>query len=303
MGEPLEDFKKPDEQINLSKITNDYLLGKLMIKDNIPIIEEILDNKSQQISKLKFKQRPWITPEDSLSQEEMRQVQQSVEDFLDYPHLPKSRIQYADEGYHTPKSDKMMFTLDMILFVLGAPIIAVGLTHFYVTSIYEMKGYVKYSNDRIIIQRERREDQIHKIGHEYAHNIQADFLKGITGEVNESLLLDDDGRYGIFGEGHARGVQRYISKKYANDEDNPDFNSWIMNEDIAELKKVYRKLCKDNKIKPSKSLIKIKDRFHKLEEENGMLDIHSLGNTLFLMYENKIGDSMYKDLLKGNFTF
>lgn len=134
----------------------------------------------------------------------------------------------------------------------------------------------------------RKEHIIPVFAHEYTHFIQheKDFHNNI------SMLL----------EGHARGIQRIISDRYAIKEDNPKYLVGIINMDLAEYKSVYNYVCHKTGKEPRSELSEKVSLSDYLEEKAyhslGFPSPHALGNTLFSLMELSQGEAFYSMILK-----
>ncbi|MBN2459116.1 hypothetical protein JXB28_02435 [Candidatus Woesearchaeota archaeon] len=148
---------------------------------------------------------------------------------------------------------------------------------------------------QIIITSTRQVPSIIKLAHEYTHHVQG--VKGIN-------LMEPKQK--AFIEGHARGTTRQLALKYAMLKENPAFIHCHINlQDLAELKSAYTWVSEKLGIKAYPSIIKAKalmdaEESYRIKEtkEPGQ---HALGNAFFYAQELVQGNSIYRDVLKGEF--
>jgi len=131
------------------------------------------------------------------------------------------------------------------------------------------------------------------IGHEYTHHVQKKlgFQKGID--------------HKIFKEGHARGVERYLSERYRKIEDNEAFMYGICSTTVEELKTAYELVSRrlETPIRTDIFKIETPNCGWKGDISSPTPPYHAMGNVLFLIYETRYGKNIYKDVIHGKFKF
>lgn len=131
------------------------------------------------------------------------------------------------------------------------------------------------------------------MAHEYAHHVQYSVLPFLKKDYNKY-------RYQIFKEGHARGVERYISKLYNKKETNEAFLYDITNRNLYELLSAYKWLCFALDIKPSAKAVGYGRYYLSDEDRKCPLDPWTKGNALFYIQETLHGNGIYREVLKEN---
>ncbi|MBU4501524.1 MAG: hypothetical protein KKA79_02950 [Nanoarchaeota archaeon] len=130
------------------------------------------------------------------------------------------------------------------------------------------------------VVRRRGKAMVFPLSHEYTHHVQS--FAGLP-------VLN----YRILNEGHARGVDRHITNLYAEREDNKAFiyeNSALV---LKELKRAYNFTCDFNGIKPKSEFLK--------DFVDVKISEHTLGTSLFMVYEALHGKEFYKDIAVKRF--
>ena len=147
----------------------------------------------------------------------------------------------------------------------------------------------KYNHIRLNKKINKRVPIIPIISHEYAHHVQSYFLR-------ENRFTK------AFREGHALGIQRHISRIYAEKEDNKNFLVAGLEMDIYSILKTYLWSCKVNSKEPNQSLCGLfcrQDFKNLIDNYKKLIDIdnYSLGNSFMLLQEAVYGQEIYKKML------
>ena len=145
----------------------------------------------------------------------------------------------------------------------------------------------KYNLIRLNKKIKRRVQIIPNISHEYAHHIQSYFL--IENKFTQSFM-----------EGHAIGIQRNISKIYAEKEDNKNFLVQTLERDLYYVLKTYLWSCQENSKEPNPSICRLfENSYHKeiFKISPIIIDTYSLGSAYFLFQELVYGPEIYKKVL------
>lgn len=289
------------------KLKNSNLIQLLLDKDNISPLESILDNESQYLKKIQnLKDSQALDFGPKLNKVDLKVefsgVKEEVDRFLGVSDVAQPSCDY----YSIFKPD--ISTVPLLgMYGFGALCTIEGLLKFPYDPANAFFGIILLQNAFFLHIIERggsrynlltrsiimsplhkyRADVIPVVGHEYAHHVQRRKL---------SLPLLPKRSY--FDEGHARGVQRFIANSYRNKENNEAFMYDYLDLSVAELRVTYQWMCKKLEIAPSKSLLKI-ETATRYRKQTG----HSIGNTLFLLYETRLGKGIYKDLIDGSFEF
>jgi hypothetical protein len=143
--------------------------------------------------------------------------------------------------------------------------------------IYIYIYYHPENTKRIVLGKTTKSKLVNVAYHEYTHHLQND------------AGWDFDNR--IIIEGHARGVQKYLSKIRSEKEDNPVIIHELSCSSLDELSRVYEWICRSNNQSPSPSII--------ISPEFGFYtDNHAFGNSLFSILEKKRGPEIYSSYMK-----
>lgn len=180
--------------------------------------------------------------------------------------------------------------------IIGFGLFMAGTTKRVMMDMKEPRYLLSSSYDQkkklIKLIKESEPDFLPTIAHEYDHHVQ------------DSLLGLDYQDTSYFSEGHARGVQRHVSKEYAAERNNPLFMNEITKHTIGELSAVYYWLC--NKHGEDRRFWDMLPKDTKIIlgavhlGDNNTPHRHAFGNTLFSLAEARNGDAIYKDTLQGN---
>ncbi len=152
---------------------------------------------------------------------------------------------------------------------------------------------------KIYLERVPREMGIPYLSHEYTHYLQHQLL------FSPDVVLPPENL--VFIEGHARGVQRYISQIYNQREGN-DLFLWVDgNFAVSELKSVYSWMCRKSGKRASPFLVLEETEYDKTCMRyflnQGEPSPHALGNSLMLIHEAQHGPGIYRQMLHGEYIF
>jgi hypothetical protein len=149
------------------------------------------------------------------------------------------------------------------------------------------------------------------VAHEYTHHVQCEVLFSGMPDF-ENQRKDNFSKFRTFMEGHARGIERVISNKYAGLNNDGAFLYDSVERAVNELKRVYvwcsgmydKKMDLDLLLSRTSYDGPLEEEFFEpLAKNKTTPSNHDLGNSLFLIYEQKHGDSMYKDIMHKKFSF
>jgi hypothetical protein len=150
--------------------------------------------------------------------------------------------------------------------------------------------YLLFTNQIKMRAGTERVKAIVSLAHEYAHHIQS------HNDVHMDYFCDD------IIEGHARGVERSIALVHAEAEDNPAFLYGITERTVSELRAAYKWMCNELNLSPRESLFRVKSSDDEIDiaalDNCGVPTPHSVGNTLFRIYDARHGDNIYKFMLE-----
>jgi len=291
-----------------SEIEDSKMIDRLLVVDNLPIIEGLLEEESQELKRLrKLKGDNKLNFGGKVSLEEFEelspQIYTEVDDFLKVERNSMPSIRYgglSEKALNLSTFAGGLFGASLIttsyLLATQNPdiaksLLALGSISLVVTSgllsygFFNPRGsYYNHSSRKINLEKIIRTGLIPTAGHEYTHFIQS--TRGLST------------KHSIFLEGHARGVQRQLSEHYREKEDNEAFLWDISNLNVEELKTTYRWMCRKLKQQPKESLLQVRTAYNGTKPE-----CHSLGNTLFLIYEAHEGTDIYAQMIEGDFQF
>lgn len=161
--------------------------------------------------------------------------------------------------------------------IVGTPYFLLISSHFYSKAwddyVGEACAKYKWSDKQISLPLRRRTYIIPTVAHEYTHHIQH------TRRPELATIAE----YTFLCEGHARGVERHISRLYAQKEDNPAFLYDITAETLAEVKSVYLWSHQQQRTSPRKGLLDVRSSYD-LVYWNGPTN-HAFGNVLYALFE------------------
>ena len=128
------------------------------------------------------------------------------------------------------------------------------------------------------------------LAHEYVHHVQKVMGFYHRKSINMGGAL----------EGHARGVGKYMANLFSQERDDPTYLHDYLDRSIPELATAYVWLCRKLDTAPDAKLAQSARRF---ANETGGLSVHTLGNSLFKIYQRAKGQEMLSDMVHGRFVF
>ena len=314
-------FKVKMDSEFLLQIENPNMERLLLRGENIPPLEELLNAEAQRFKKLQeLKEQGKLNFGDKIKSDELRELFPKISAEVN-GLLGVESIDTPSFGYYSLFRPGLNTTPIMLAYVISASIpimagtsmlinqnlerssliiagmgalalIATAQTHWEMTKFIHYNPLSKFVN----LKRDLRAKLIPSAGHEYTHHIQN--LKVASGVLR---------KYYIFREGHARGVERHLSNDYREREDNEAFLYDILDTTVGELKSAYVWLCRKLGKPVRKNLLKTKSSSGEAGSLVGLISIkpspHSIGNTLFSLYEAQYGKRIYSDMIQGNFAF
>ena len=194
---------------------------------------------------------------------------------------------------HLQHSTYMVVSLAAGLFLANTAILARAYSKDDISSVIA-SSYLKKKKE-IRIAANDTVSAIADVAHEYAHHIQ--YLNGVP--MNR--------KYPLY-EGHARGVEREVSRIFGERYDNPSFVYGALSRAAPELKDAYLFICNKQHRSPRNSLKKLKilrlrrgfDRFIK-----GMFEAHhySIGVAAMFIAQAKYGNRVYREVVNNDYAF
>ena len=300
----------------LQQFRNENLRKLLLREENIPRLEEVLNDHSENFLLLK---RAIGTKKEADStrkvekgelREVFSEVCRDVNAFLETnTNMPQCR--YGD--LLNPKGEKITVIALLIAagFFLyearslglkeGIPALVTSQYYLYLADkIFWMSSnphYNRFSKKVTIPKRHYslRTSFIPVAAHEYAHHVQRE------AEIKPSF--SSPRMFRIFHEGHAYGVERYIAEVYKQKENNPFFEFLISNRTIGELKNVYLWSCRFHKREPKQDLLRAISSEDAYYLRRRYPNTHAMGNALFSIYEAEQGNRIYREMIHGRFKF
>lgn len=306
----------------LSQIENSQLKKRFLTVDNISLLEYLLDCESQRLKGLqKQKEIGKLNFGDKVSSDELKDlfphICTEVDAFLGIQDVVVPRVGYPNIFklglVTTPALGGFILSISQLATTLLSPLfteqnyvinkqfadeIALNtIICIMAVALYQISHVAQYDSlsNKITLERVPRAELIPTVGHEYTHSVQR--RKGVLSSNN----------YLIFGEGHARGVEKHLAEDYREKEDNEAFLYPSSDRTVGEFKSAYIWMCRKLEQQPRKSLLKIKtsrDRGESLERLiRGEPTSHAIGNALFSIYEALHGRGIYQQLIFSKFQF
>ncbi len=292
------------------QLRNKSLKAKLLNKDNVIILENILENEIRKFERLqKLKVNEKLNFGKKLSSNELNEIFPNicsqVDDFLDIQYGSVPRCNYFNLfsndgiekmtllGYGVTASLFATFSTCYYINPNAEYLLNSGVAYlelFLVSLVHTTLKNNSYFMGDIFLKKSRRTDLIPVAGHEYAHHVQY---------MNDICSCN----HGIFEEGVSIRTQNYLAEKYSEIEDNEAFIYFTSYRNVNDFKRVYRWMCKTLDINSNKNLIKCKSYFDLLDSAFFQPSNHALGNSLFSIYEAVNGKEIYKDVFQGEFSF
>jgi len=293
---------------------NKELRKALLKEENIPLVERLLQEEHQKLLEIRRYQETAPNPK-RFSKEDFGNLQEGIKTQVNnlVGYSPEKDCTIIYGGSLTDKiatkyaaAATAVGGIATTAIATGASLKAVaiflgletmGLAFYKAIGGFKEPNVYKARLRRVKIAREEKEKVIPNLAHEYTHHILC--TKGYT--QKESALQ----------EGFCRGIERQIAEDYAEKENNPFFMEGPTEKTLSSLKVGYKLLCNRLKKKPNESLLKninhgrsfkdkILDYFRKIDP-NAMH--YNLGNTLFMVTEEKQGRGFYKDIIDNKFAF
>jgi len=295
----------------------------LLDKENIPVLETLLEQANQEYEPIKaLKESKKLDFGKKLSKEELKetftQVRNKVDAFLGVSDIEPPKCSYYSlfrPGITTTpvllsyifSSARYIASISSSMGLIDVPFMNVesstsaleaGVTLSLTVIFHDMfrkDTYIPLFGGLVSLAKNKRCNLIPSAGHEYTHHVQKNHIK--------REILDNIKRtFSMFDEGHARGVQEYLARTYAEKEDNPAFLYDTLDTKVGELKRTYKWICKKLGVQKRESLLKTKssrDGSKRISKPSK----HALGNTFFSIYEAKRGPQIYDNILHGTFQF
>lgn len=312
-----------------AQIENKNIRALLLKKENVPLLEDLLDQKTQRFKPIqKLKNEGRLNFGNFVDAEELNElfpkIKGEVDSFLGTPSVDMPKFGYWSVlkpailtvplfvGYATSLNMgiRSMFSIftepnfDInTMSALGA--LGAASIFFYTFIKLHLSTKCDEYNIRfksITVQKNKRACLIPTAGHEYAHHIQQRTI------FKQTPLKHNLEKYSSFQEGQARGIEHYLSETYREREDNEAFLYNVLNTTVAEMKSAYIWMCEETGSPIRKSLLKIKSSIDYIEDRrkeriNREPAPHTIGNSLFSIYAAKDGNRIYRDMIHSNFKF
>lgn len=305
----------------LEQITNKNLKQLLAKEENIPALESIIEKESYKLRKLQWlKEKGELDLGRRMEFDEIEDIYKSiikdVDTFLGFSpkNIPKIEHYNLFELNLTNPNIWLTYGLgagmitNSILSIIGnqspkslqEAVLYFSLGGMNITMaifLHLDKRDSSYSSgsEKITIEKKPRTILIPTIAHEYAHHCQNHALERIKR------------KYCIFVEGHARGIERYVSELYRKKEDNEAFMYSNTDRNVGELKSSYKWICRKLGKPIRKSILNARSSRDQDESVSNLIyrkpSDHAIGNALFLIYKTKYGNNIYKDMIHGIFPF
>ncbi len=303
-------------------IENDRLKQLLLRRENLPVLEEVLARESAELERLqRLKKRGKLDFGKLVKEEEVPELLAEIYPEVDYflgftgGNLPSHQF-YSRQAIarltETGQAEKLVTRGGIVsTFVGSAEIVRNVVLEMSPDPLWTSIGIALLGAGAYALNRGRkmrtmsfhegwgytfslielveapRSSFIPTTAHEYAHHLQQ--IKQLHSR-----------RYLTFLEGHARGVERTIAEHYREKEDNEAFLWDISNETVEELKLAYQWICAGLGEKPKRSLGKTRTQYSGFFTKQSH---HTLGNTLFRLYEALHGKDIYRQAIHGEFQF
>lgn len=306
-----------DETLKSTKPADEEMKERLSSKEILPYLEYLLEREGKELCRLqKLKQNRKLDFGSFLMQHNLDalfpQMKTEVDAFLGVEAIEAPMIEIYNPLRLRTENDKVILfnaglgSLGVLLAmttitasslldspqvgIVGAPYFCLISGIFYSTAWgdynRETPAKYKWSDKRISLPLKRRTYIIPTAAHEYTHHIQHTRRPYLTTSTEYAFLC----------EGHARGVERYISRLYAQKEDNPAFLYDITATTVAEVKSVYLWAHQQHGTSPQKGLLDVHSSYDSVYW-NGPNN-HAFGNVLYALLE-LVSPECYKNLLSS----
>ncbi len=305
------------DQGYLLQIENSSLKKRLLNKEHIPAIEKILERDAKELQRLRnLSEKGKLSFGGKVSPAELQElfpgVCRQVDSFIGIPSKGTPKVGYYSVfkpgwlttplwvcylgfGYHTA-SHLVDFFADgsrdqiHVLWALS------NASFFMATAEWHLrfmpKSYYNSTSGKITLERTSRTCLLPTAAHEYAHHVLD----------REGLAV---GRYTMFQEGYAMGIERHLAREYCKREDNEAFKYHNLELDVLHLSLAYAWMCRKLGREPRKSISVNKTSLEKFITNawGRFPPPHAVGNALFLVYEACGKKEIYRRMLRGEFKF
>ncbi|MBU4242154.1 MAG: hypothetical protein KKA65_04110 [Nanoarchaeota archaeon] len=274
---------------------NKELIKLLCDKENIPILEHIIERDGKEFERLKqLKEKGLINLGEKVRKKEFKdicyEIKAEVDGLLDIQNtiLPKTKQRTFfsnDLGLFlayiaTPaliKSGRLSDVLFMGLAITMVKLSMYNSSYHYIFKRIKITKQDKYLTKIIF-------------AHEYTHFLQ------------HKILNCDFQKHKMFTEGHAIGVEKTLVNLCSEPEQKDNFLYSELKQRFSGLKQAYYSLCDRLNVKCHESLLNIDKPFgNKLKRffKRGSFLYHDAGNALFQIYEEIHGKDIYKQILQA----
>jgi len=325
-------------QETLEQIEDCKLKSEVLKKENIPILEEILNKEIEEYKKLKrLNEEGKLNFGKKLKNKELQKtfvdIKKEVDEFLQVQNIESPEIGYYNI-FQFRKTNLKYAGVYAALASILTPAAYYAITNFNPIAIFGTiagtmiaKGIIEYHKEEYNISTyspleetidlskkdANKTNNIVISAHEYTHHILS--KKGIL----QATVNTYGTSYESFSEGISRGVERHISKVWSEKEDNPSYRYNALNRGLYELKKTYEWTCHKLGVKRNKALLKTKTTTDEdvdkavnvLIKENMAIETiitrlrktkeagsYDIGNTYFTIQEAKYGAEIYAQAVK-----
>lgn len=276
-----EDFKR------------DSLKERLLDKNNLPILEDLLNKEIQKRKWLEeLKNKGALDFGLKYSRKELpailAQVKADVDEFLGTSQVVMPRSDYFTffsiygilPGYFLVRGGMEVLVNQSSPLIGAAFVIDAIITAYCMFQLFSGPQY-NHLSKKITLRKEKRADIIPIFAHEYAHYLQ------------HRLLFPELTSDHATKEGHARGVERFMANLYKEREDNLAFAYGSNERQVEDLGEMYNWLCRKHGVQP-----KIK-----INKFGWFVDDYSIGTTALYIQEALQGNKIFREILEGKFQF
>ncbi|MBI5066258.1 hypothetical protein HZA97_08540 [Candidatus Woesearchaeota archaeon] len=272
------------------------LKERLLDKNNLPVLEELLNREMQQKRFLRGLKENNALDFDfgpKYSKQELpailAQVKADVDEFLGTSNvnMPRSGyftflsvegtipMYYAYRGFekilqHLPDPNAS-FPADGFIYLGLAYIL------YFVVSRSSYNPILR----TVTLEKEKRAEIVPTFAHEYAHHVQK--KRGFPSITCDHAMT----------EGHARGVERFIARTFNKKEDDPAFLYGTTKRHVDDLGRMYKWLCKKHGIEPKINISFLSER----------ITDYSIGTTALYIQEALQGNKIFREIIEGKFQF
>lgn len=147
----------------------------------------------------------------------------------------------------------------------------------------DLLGHYVPLNKQIEVRRLPKRKLFNTVAHEYAHHLQ----KEIVGDRFSDTKL--------WAEGYAMGFARMLSRRYAVQQQDPQYAVCPLEINLQHLEKAYRWLCKEQ----GRAAKTFSSWASQVPVEIVEKNPYVLGDTFFYLLEAEEGEGVYKAILQG----